>query len=231
MKRKMIKGTNLLASKKNDDSILDLIAESELEEIASTEVKVVTLKERQQNVLSKLRENRKNVFGIRTGGNSGDLLSALKGAGGGTKVAPNVQIEELRKAQKTIVEAQSQGGSHVDFNWGDNENEDDEQMRRKLATVTNNEDQVTDLKSVQSDLDTRAEKLRNALEVKRLEDGKTGTIRVAPYRSDKKSIEQAKTSLEQAIAGGNLKTLDTEIEKVKASGPAVSKALEKEVKS
>jgi hypothetical protein len=230
LKRRMIRGKGLLSAKKSqDDSILDLIAESELEDISGTEVKVVTLKDRQQKVMAKLRANRKNAFGIEAGSGAGGLLAALKKPGGGTKVAPTVQIEELRKAQKTIKTAQAQSGSHVDFNWGDDEDEDEEKMRKKLTAGTK-EAETTDLNTVQSNLDARAKELRHAFESKRAEDEKAGHSKVVPYSSDRKSVEQAKINLEQAMEGKSLKVLSMELEKIQAS-ERVSTALKTELKA
>jgi hypothetical protein len=104
---------------------MDLIAENELEEMSSQEVKVVSLKSAQRKIMARLQAKRSinATLGTKGDGVSG-LLSAFssgKKKTASTKVAPEAQVEELRKANATLTSISSQKSNEVDFNWGDDE--------------------------------------------------------------------------------------------------------------
>ena len=248
MKKKSLIGKlgEKAGAKAAQDSIMDLIAENELEEMSSQDVKIVSLKSAQRKIMARLQAKRSinSTLGTKGDGVAG-LLSAFsnKKKSSNTKVAPEIQVEDLRKANETINSLSGENSKEVDFNWGD---EDDSSEKKLIESVGSekadaptkdgtNEDSLIsgagDLKKMLTESEQRSKEIQTAFKNQALLRAKalTKIKRMhGSYGTDKKSIQAARMNLQEAAKGKSLKALKNEITNIKAN-PKLSEVLKKEV--
>merc|ERR1712054_262774 len=240
------KGGKNATSDAGKDSIMDLIAENELEEMSSQEVKVVSLKSAQRKIMARLQAKRSISSALGSKGDGvGGLLSAFsnKKKSSKTKVAPEIEVEELRKANEAINSLSGENSKEVDFNWGDGDDLSERKLMESVApeksdVSTKNETSedslisgASDLKRMLAENKQRAKEIQNVFKNQALLRAKalTKIKRMhGSYGTDKKAIESAKINLQQAVEGKSLKVLKNEIANIKAN-PKISEILKKEV--
>ena len=248
MKKKSLIGKlgEKAGTKAAQDSIMDLIAENELEEMSSQEVKVVSLKSAQRKIMARLQAKRSISSALGSKGDGvGGLLSAFsnKKKSSNTKVAPEIEVEELRKANEAINSLSGENSKEVDFNWGDGDDLSERKLMESVApeksdVSTKNETSedslisgASDLKRMLAENKQRAKEIQNVFKNQALLRAKalTKIKRMhGSYGTDKKAIESAKINLQQAVEGKSLKVLKNEIANIKAN-PKISEILKKEV--
>jgi hypothetical protein len=204
------------------------------------------LKSAQRKLMARLQAKRSinATLGTKSDGVSG-LLSAF-GAGkkknASTKVAPEAQVEELRKANATLSTISNQKSNEVDFNWGEDDDEAEHKiLSDKLETKDlegpqdgHNENLISsgeDLKRMEEENTKRANQIRAVFKSQALSRAKAQIAAkrmLGGYGNDNNAISSARTNLQKALVGKSIKNLQTEISNIKAN-PKVLGALKKDV--
>ena len=152
------------------------------------------------------------------------LLSAFsnKKKSANTKVAPEIQVEELRKANEAINSLSGENSKEVDFDWGDGDDLSERKLMESVApeksdgstkSVTSEDSLISgasDLKRMLAENEQRAKEIQNVFKNQALLRAKalTKIKRMhGSYGTDKKAIEAAKINLQQAVEGKKLESI------------------------